>query len=88
MHSTNIGPAPAVLIYADTQALANLKSSPLYSQEDCSGTRHGYFSFSWSALGIALGSPVKGLRSQCRKCLSTGSRELHPAEIKNLARVS
>lgn len=35
MHSTNIGSIPAVLIYANTQALANLESSPVYSQDWC-----------------------------------------------------
>lgn len=85
MHSTNIGSIPAVLIYASTRALANLKSSPVYSQDKCPGASHSYFSFICSLFGIALGSSVKGLWSHCRKCLSTGSREFHLAGIKTLA---
>lgn len=61
MHSTNIGSTPAVLIYGNTRALANLKSSPVYSQDKCTGASHSCFSFICSLLGIVLGRSVKGL---------------------------
>lgn len=85
MQSTNIGSIPAIPIYANTRALPNLTSSPVYSQDKRTGASHSYCSFICSLLGTALGSSVKGLWSQCRKCLSTGSRKFHPVRIKTLA---
>lgn len=77
MHFTTVGSIPAILIYADTQPIC---SSPFYSLDNCSGPMNGT-----PTLGLALGFCSKGLQSQHRKCSSTGSRGLHPVEIKNLA---
>lgn len=74
MHST--GSFPAVLIYLSTQALANLRVALPTAR---AGASHSQFSFICSPLGIPLGSSIKGLWSQCRKCRV--SREFPPAQI-------